>query len=156
MYPLTHFLLAFLIGLILVYYGQFNLFQAFITGLVALLIDIDHFIYYSIRKKDFSFKNAWNAAVKHKLNERTLIHHLPGFLISSLILLILFFLNKTWFLILFIGYYSHIFLDYLDIKRWLEVKRKIKFKEEGFYFKIPIYEIILIMAMIILIILLIF
>lgn len=143
MYPLTHFLISFLIGLILAEQGYFTFIQAIITGFVGLLIDMDHFIYYFAKKRDFNLRKAWNAVVRHTMEERTFIHHLPGFLISTFLLLILFFINKIWFWILFIGYYSHILLDYLNFRSWLKVKKKIKFKEEGFIFKIPLYEIIL-------------
>jgi len=152
MYPLTHFLISFFMGLLLVKYGYFSLIQAIFTGLVGLLIDLDHFISYVFIKKDFNFKNAWNAVVKHKFEERTFIHHLPGFLIFTLILIVLFFINKVWFLILAIGYYSHMFLDYFNFREWSRIKEQIKFKEEGFRFKIPLYEIILDVILILLII----
>lgn len=143
MYPLTHFLFAFLIGLIFMKNGQFSLLQAFYTGLVGLFVDVDHFVYFVFRKKDFSLKNAWNSAVKYKLEERTFIHHFPGFLIVSLVLLGLYFVNTIWFWIVLIGYYSHIFLDYFNFRKWLRLKRKnVEFKEEGFLFRVPIYEII--------------
>ncbi|MBT3690634.1 metal-dependent hydrolase [Candidatus Woesearchaeota archaeon] len=143
MYPLTHFLVAFFIGLIMVKYGSFTLLQALYAGLVGLLIDVDHFISFVIKKDDFSLKHAWNATVKYKLEERTFIHHFPGFIIVSLILLLLYFIGGPWFWILLIGYYSHIFLDYFNFRKWLRLKRKsLNFKEEGFFFKIPIYEIV--------------
>ena len=152
MYPLTHFLISFFIGLLLVSQGYFTYLQAFITGLVGLLIDVDHFVCYAL-KRSFNFKKAWNAAVLHKLKERTLVHHLPGFLVSTLILVILFFVSKVWFWILFIGYYSHMILDYINFGKWLRVKKKIKFEEEGFFFKVPLYEIVLEIILVLLIIL---
>jgi hypothetical protein len=142
MYPLTHFLVAWLIGLLMVKNGNFTPLQALYTGLVGMLIDIDHFICFVLRKKDFSLKDAWNAAVKHKLEERTFIHHLPGFLIISLVLVGLFFVNKIYFWILLIGYYSHMILDYFNLREWMGIRKSIKFKEEGFIFRIPLVEII--------------
>jgi hypothetical protein len=156
MYPLTHFLAPFLVGLILVNFGYFTFNHALIAGLIGLLIDVDHFLYYFTIKRDFNFKNAWNSAVNHKFEERTFIHHLPGFLIFTTIIIALFFINKTWFLILTIGYYLHMVLDYFNFKSWLRIKQKVKFNEEGFVFKIPLYEIILDLILIFLIIIFIF
>ena len=152
MYPLTHFLVSFFIGLVLVKQGYFSMLQALYTGLVGLLIDIDHFVYFVIKKKSFNFKDAWNSAIKHTLDERTsLVHLLPGFLIFSFLILVLFFISKIWFWIFFIGYYSHMVLDFLNFKKWLEVNKRFRFKEEGFLFNVPLYEIVFICILVILI-----
>lgn len=151
MYPLTHFLISFFVGLFLVKSGYFSMLQALYTGLVGLLIDVDHFVYFVIKKKNLSFRDAWNAAIRHSLDERTFIHHLPGFLIFNLLLIGLFFISKIWFWIFFIGYYSHMLLDYFNFKKWSEIKGNVKFKEEGFMFRIPKYEIVLDVIILILI-----
>ncbi len=157
MYPLTHFLVAFFIGLVLVKNGQFTLLQAVYTGLVGLLIDVDHFISFVIKKDDFSLKDAWNAAVINYHGEykfmRTFLHHFIGFIIVSLLLIVLYFVGGQWFWILLIGYYSHIFLDYFNFRKWLKLKRKsVEFKEEGFLFRVPLYEVVLDIILVILLI----
>ncbi len=144
MYPLTHFLVAFFIGILMVVYHNFSYLDAFITGLVGLLIDIDHYIYYIVKKKNLSFRSAWNAAINGVFGwkERTFIHHLPGFFIITLILVLLFFVSKLWFWILFIGYYSHMILDYVDFDKWFGKDKKIGFNLFGLIISVHKYELV--------------
>ena len=156
MYPLTHFLVAFFIGLLMVKYNGFGYLHALYTGLFGLLIDVDHFIYYVTKKRDFNLRNAWNASVKYMFygKDRMFIHHLSGFFIMVCILVILFFISKIWFWIVFIGYFSHMVLDYIEFVKWFGKDKKVKFNLFGFIIKVHIYELIFDMILVILLFLL--
>jgi len=146
MYPQTHFLFSFLIGLIFVSLGigGINYQTAILIGLAGMLIDIDHFIVYIIRYKykDFSVKHAFNRAVTGLYKGRSFIHHQIGFLIMTLIILRLYTINLNWFYIIGLGYYSHMFLDYAHLNI-LKIKGDMKIKEAGFIEKISKFEIML-------------
>ncbi|MBT3691489.1 hypothetical protein HOD75_02940 [archaeon] len=148
MYPFTHFLFAFFIGEILVKYNIFNHQIALITALIATLIDIDHFIYYGIKHKDWNLKHAWNGAVYKKEPERTFIHHKLGFILITLIIIATYFINPIISYILAIAYYSHMFLDYIP-QIFITPQKTIKTKEAGFRINIALYEIIFIILLII-------
>ena len=141
MYPQTHFLVPFALAEILVKLGLFNHKLALIAGVVGIIIDLDHYLHRIIIHHDFSVKSAWNKAIlQHDIHgERTFIHHWSGLVAVTIILLALFFLSWHVSVALFLGYYSHLFLDGLHI----HIKKRWKFKEGGLIFRIPIYEIIL-------------
>ena len=141
MYPQTHFLVPFALAEILVKLGLFNHKLALIAGVVGVIIDLDHYLHRIIIHHDFSVKSAWNKAIlQHDIHgERTFIHHWSGLVAVTIILLALFFLSWHVSVALFLGYYSHLFLDGLH----LHIKKRWKFKEGGLIFKIPVYEIIL-------------
>ncbi len=142
MNPHTHFLFAFLLAEILVKFGILSHKLAVLVALIAVLIDIDHYIYYGVKHKSWDLRKAWNAAtVTHEKGGRTFIHHRVGFLIITALVIISFYLNKTVFWILAIGYYSHIFLDYVNLDI-LRIKRSLRFKEEGFVVNVPVHEIV--------------
>jgi len=138
MYPPSHFLFAFLIAEIFVKFGMLSHEIAILVALIAVLIDIDHFIYYAAKHRDLSLRNAWNAAVvKHEKGERTFVHHFWGFLIVTLFLIGMWFVNLTTFFVIGISYYSHMLLD-----DGFFVGKTVDIKEEGFVIKYPLYEFI--------------
>lgn len=142
MYPQTHFLFSFLIALIFAKYGVFDYKIALVIALVAVLVDLDHFILYIIKRKDWSLKDAWNADVKGKFRHaRTFIHHYLGFALITIIIIVLFFVNKNLFWIFSLGYYSHMFLDsaHLNI---LKIKEKLVIKRFGFIERINKFELL--------------
>ncbi len=154
MYPQSHFLFSFLIALIFVKYEVFDYKIAFFIAIFALLIDIDHYINFAIRRGDYSLKDAWNTVTVRHFKGRTFIHYYFGFVLITLLIIFLFFMNKTWFWIVGLSYYSHIFLDYAKLNI-LKIKEKMIIKEEGFVAKINKFEILFDIFMIIGIILLI-
>ena len=141
MYPQTHFLFSFFLATIFVKLGVFNYKIALLIAGIAVFMDIDHFIVYALKKHDCSLKDAWNGAVKGKYKGRTFIHHYSGFILITLIIIALFFLNKTGFYILGLAYYSHMFLDYTKLNI-LNIKGKITIKEVGFTEKINKFELL--------------
>ncbi|MBR9706051.1 hypothetical protein GOV14_03390 [Candidatus Pacearchaeota archaeon] len=141
MHPPTHFLFAFLLGEVFVKFNLLSHELALIAGIIGLLIDLDHYIYYIIVHKNFSLKGAWNAAVVHHEHERTFIHHESGFLLVTIFILLLSIFRLDWFLVVAIGYYSHVFLDYAHLNIF-NIRKIIKEKEGGFVIRYPLYELI--------------
>ena len=143
MYPLTHFLFPLFLAEIFVKFGILNHWTALGAGIFGVLIDIDHIISYVIRHKNLNIRKAWNASVKINEKARTFIHHAAGIVLMTLIIVILFFVNKTAFWIAAIGYYSHMFLDKIDWRRVLKLKRRIIIEKFGFYIRLSFFEIML-------------
>lgn len=141
MYPQSHFLFAFLIASIFVKYGIFDYKIALLIAVFAVLVDIDHFINFVVKKGDYSLKDAWNAGVLKHMRERTFIHYYLGFILITFVIILLFFLNRTWFWIIGISYYSHMFLDYAKLNV-LKIKGKVTIKEAGFVEKINKFELL--------------
>ncbi len=141
MYPQTHFLMPFVLAEILVKFGLLNHNLALLAGMVGVFIDIDHYLHRVIVHHDFSLKSAWNKAItQHDIHgERTFIHHWKGLIGITIIFLVLALFNWNLSLVLFFAYYSHLLLDKIHV----HIKRKIKFKEGGLLFRIPLYEVIL-------------
>ena len=139
MYPITHFLFAFLIGGVLVELGFWGGGMVWVIGLIAVFIDIDHLISYGILHRDFNPQHAWNGAVVKHEHERTFIHHRLGFVLITILIAGIYFISFDWFLILAIGYYSHMFLDYAHLNIF-GVRGDFCEDVEGFVMKIPKYE----------------
>ena len=154
MYPQSHFLFSFLIALIFVKFGVFDYKIALLVGVVAVLIDLDHYITFIFKYKEMNFKDAWNKAVKGIYAGRSFIHHTIGFVLITTLIILLYYFNKTWFWIIGIGYYTHMFLDYAHLNV-LKIKEKMTIKEFGITERINKFEILFDIFLIIGIILLI-
>ncbi|MBU0894161.1 MAG: metal-dependent hydrolase [Nanoarchaeota archaeon] len=141
MYPQTHFLFSWLVGLIFVKLGFFNYKIALFVGLIGLFVDIDHYIKFVFSKGDFNLKDAFNRMARGVFSGRSFIHHWIGFVIITLIVVFLYLFNKNLFWILSLGYYSHIFLDYAHLNV-LKIKGKLIIKEFGFVEKVDKFEIL--------------
>lgn len=139
MYPQTHFLLALFLGEILVRFGILGQKAVVVTAVLAVLIDLDHWVAFIIRHKKYSFKKAWNAATISHENERTFIHHKTGFIVMVSLLVIFLFVNRLVFWVLGTAYLSHMFLDYVHVIE----RKKFKFKELGFWMNITGFELAL-------------
>ncbi len=148
MYPQTHFLVPFVLAEILVKFGLLNHNLALLAGLAGVFIDLDHYLHRVIIHHDFSVKSAWNKAItQHDAHgERTFIHYWKGLIGVTIILLILAFFNWNLSIVFFFAYYSHLLLDGIHI----HIKKRIKFREMGLIFRIPKYEIILDICLIVL------
>ena|SRR3989338_5277916 len=146
MYPQSHFLLPFVLGLGFVKLEVLDIKLALIAGLLGVLIDIDHYIAFLYYYKDFNIKHVWNAAVvKGDPIERTFIHHKIGFVVMTKIIEVLLLFNPLYSLVLALGYYTHLLLDYIHLIIPLQTfkhPKKIVFVEDGFTVKLPVYEIL--------------
>ena len=141
MYPQKHFLFSYLIGLIFAKIGIISYKVAFFVALVGLFIDIDHYIVFIFKRKNMSFKDAWNKAVKGLYHGRSFIHHWAGFILITIIVILLYFLNRNLFWIIGLGYYSHMFLDYVHLNV-LKIREKIIIKKFGIVERINKFEVL--------------
>jgi hypothetical protein len=142
MLPQTHFLLPFLIVLGLTKFNILSWKLALISGIIAVVIDLDHLVEHFIhsKKNKLSIFRTWNNSMKyHKFSQRSLIHHWQGFLIITGALLIILIFNWQSALILAIAYYSHLLLDYIHLKR----DKYLRFKIGRFFIKETHTEIII-------------
>lgn len=139
MYPHSHLLAGLAAGSVAHNFGYLNYQEMFLVAGLAVLVDLDHYVYYAVKHKTLNFVNAWQAAIKGKEDgERTAVHHFTGLAIFSVFLIALWFFNEKWSLVLGLAYYSHFLLDYLPAK-----KEGLKFKLSKLDFKLSYTEIFL-------------
>ena len=117
--------------------------MALLVGIIGLLVDLDHYVTFIIKYKerDFSIRDAWNRAVKGMYRGRSFIHHNIGITWITIILFLLFFWNRYWFWVFSLGYYSHLFADYVHLN-FLKIRENVTIKEEGFIMKINKFELL--------------
>ena len=124
MLPKYHLFIGFIASILIYFLFNITLFQTAIVFISSLLIDIDHYLLYIFRKKDFSLINSikyfkerrkrWllMKPEKRKHHKRAIfIFH--GIEFWLLLVIISIYFNLIWFVLL--GILIHIFLDYLDI-----------------------------------------
>ncbi len=131
----THFLFPFFLALILAKLQILPVSLAVLAGVIGVIIDIDHYVEHILHQKKnrFSISSTWNNSMKyHRFAQRSFIHEGLGIGIISLLLLPLLILNVQYFLAISLGYYTHIFLDYIKVKKphYLNLKLgKLYFRE---------------------------
>jgi hypothetical protein len=120
--PKYHILLGFIFSLALFFiFPSIKLIGAGIIFLSSFLIDVDHYIYYVLKKKDTNFKKSVNyflikrkKLIKIKIEERNKLYSGFCFLhgIESFIILFLagIFISRYFLFVLF-GFAFHLFLD---------------------------------------------
>jgi hypothetical protein len=125
MIPRYHIILGFLFSLILfLIFPNIILIEAGIIFFSSFLIDVDHYIFYILKSKDLSLRNAikYFLANRKKLKKispekRNKFYSGFCFLHGIEVLLILFLLGifvSKYFLLIFIGFTFHICLDILE------------------------------------------
>ena len=120
MLPHTHFLFPYVIGLLLNTFNYLHWKATLLAGLIGMFIDIDHYIEHIMHAKTnrFSIKATWNNSIKlHKFEQRSFIHHWQGIIAISIILIILYYFVPVYSLGIALGYFSHLFLDYIFHKK---------------------------------------
>jgi len=142
MYPQTHFLASLLTGMIFSKFGVFDYKVALFVGLAGMFVDIDHFIVFVLKYKEMNFKHAFNQAVKGLYHGRSFIHHQIGIVLMTLVIVALYFYSQTWFWIIGLGYYSHLFIDYAHLNI-LKIKGKMTIEEFGIIERINKFEVLL-------------
>ena len=150
--PHTHFLFPFVIAFILSKLNIISWKFALVCGFIGAFVDIDHYVEHILHSKSnkFSLKDTWNNAMRfHHFEERSFIHDINGAAILTVIFVIILFFNWKISLILAIGYYSHLFLDYIHINK----ERFLKWKISTLYIRESnlemIVDIILVIVLII-------
>ena len=123
MYPIPHLIMSLVpFVLISLVYGWLGIF----FWLGAVFVDFDHYIWYVIRKRDFSLKNAYIYGKKITEEESYLhIFHTVEFLILISIWALY---SKLIFMIV-LGLAFHMVIDFGDM-----INRKIFFARNFFYF----------------------
>lgn len=135
MLPHTHFLFPLFIGLILYKLKYFSLELVIIAALAGVFVDADHYIENIIhnKKNPFSLIATWNHSTRyHKISYRSFIHEKKGAILITVILVIISFFHQKLAIALALGYYSHLLLDYILLKRSESIRfklGKISFKE---------------------------
>jgi len=132
-----HILLGILFSFSLVYFFNISPSAAVVIFLSSVLIDIDHYILYICKTRDFSLKNAYNYSVKSKkiwlgLSPKKREKYKTSFMflhgIEFLALLVaLSFLSKFFFYI-FLGVFFHLLADWLELL-YLNLPLYLKFSQ---------------------------
>ncbi len=117
MYPHTHMLFPFFIGEILVKLGYVNQKFVFIAVFVGVFIDIDHLLKHLYLTGEFSLRRTWNAGVVKHEQDRTFLHHIPAIMTLTVLFAFLCLYYPYWTLAVALGYYSHMLLDHISLKR---------------------------------------
>ena len=125
MLPKYHILLGFIFSAILfLIFPSINIISAGVIFLSSFLIDVDHYIYYVFKKKDFSLKRAykWFVEKNNRLSRlgprKKRKYKFPILFFHNfelIIFLILFSLLNIIFLYILIGFLFHLLLDYLKM-----------------------------------------
>jgi len=124
MLPKHHIIFGAIISLVLYLFTTLTLTQTLIIFLSSFLLDFDHYIFYFIKTKDFSFKNAIKYHIKKRkkwlklpLNKRNCFKH-TILLFHGIefwaILIILSALNSI-FLFILLGIAIHMSLDFIEL-----------------------------------------
>lgn len=137
MLPKWHFLFGAIFSLALFFLFDVNLLNSSITFLASVFIDIDHYVWYVQRKKDFSLKRSYLWYKKQVNPQRPFFHVLHTVEILTLFLVLSYFYG--FFLFLFIGILFHSIFDLIEIiyKKELSAREfsliRYFYKGKGFY-----------------------
>lgn len=123
MLPKSHIISGFVFSILIYFIFSITVLQAFLIFFASVFIDFDHYLWFVIKKKDFSLKKAykWFKEKKKKylsLNLKERQEYKKTFLIfhgieALLIVFLLAYLNKL-FLYVLIGMVFHLVLDYIE------------------------------------------
>ena len=126
MYPKQHIIFGFLFSLIIfLIFPQIEWIGFTAIFLSSFLIDVDHYLVYVIKEKDWNLKNAYNwyiesekksqsLSLKEQKNSPSPIFVLHGIEILVIIALLGIFFSKL-FLFIFVGFSFHFLLDAIHI-----------------------------------------
>lgn len=127
MYPLTHAIFGALVSLLIwAIFPSITWWQILLIFASSILIDVDHYLWYAVKKKDWSLRRAYNWHMKkseifRKMpeKERSKYKHLVMILHGAefwIFVILLIFLDEV-FLFILIGIAIHMVLDYIDLYR---------------------------------------
>ena len=121
MYPSQHLFIGIVFSLILFFiFPTIGILGATIVALSSVLIDVDHYFYYLIKKNDFNLKNSYkwyNEKIKKIFTlpkEKRLEYYHGAYILHGfevLFLLSLLSLISPYFLFILTGFNLHLFLD---------------------------------------------
>jgi len=125
MYPSQHLALGIIFSIILLFFfPKIALIGFLLIILSTFFVDVDHYLYYVYKKRDWSLKNAYNYYIKivKKLKKTPrkercrykcdviIFHGIEFWIILALLSLI-----HIFFFYIFIGVMFHMFLDFLAL-----------------------------------------
>lgn len=143
MYPSQHLIFGTIFAiLVFAIFPQIGFLNFFLIIASTVLIDVDHYLAYAVKKKDWNLKNSYkwfmeNTKKFHSFprEKRNKVYGAWCFLhgIEILILLFLFHFVSKIFLFILVGFGFHLILDYLHNS--LRMDRIDKFSTIYDYFK---------------------
>ena len=142
MNPHTHFLFPFVLGLLFTKLGFFSWELALLAGIIGAFVDMDHYIEHILhsKKNRFSLKSTWNNSMKyHTFRQRSFIHDTNGAIILGFLFIILSFFWWQIALSFALGYYSHLLLDKIHLRK----KQFLGWKNLHLYMHISYEEFLL-------------
>jgi len=114
MFPKWHILLGIIFSILLYILFKITLFQTLLVFLSSVLIDIDHYLFFVKRKKEFSLKKAfnWHKKLVGK-QHKPIMHVFHTIEFVTLILILSFFWDI--FVFVLIGILFHSIIDIIDM-----------------------------------------
>ncbi len=123
MYPRQHVILGAIFSLMLYFLFHANLVNSLIVFLSSVLIDADHYLFYAIGKRDFSYTGAYSWHVEQEIKAKRMAKkgirkrgpfHLFHTIEFHILLLLLSFSNAIFFYAL-VGFVFHSAVDFVDL-----------------------------------------
>ena len=165
MYPQSHLLFPLFIGELLVKLSIVDQRFVLVAVLVGVFIDIDHLFKHLYLTGEFSIRKTWNAGIVKHEQDRTFLHHIPAIMTMTVIFAVLCIYYPYWTLAVALGYYSHMLLDHISLRRgfvdYITTKeswglwKPVKIKIFGLQMRLAkheiVFDILLIVGLIILI-----
>ena len=127
MFPKYHLIISLIVILAL-----FPIYKFWTIGILfgGYLIDFDHYLWYILRKRDFSLKKAYKYSLpENKISKEKDVLHIFHVWEFWVIMLILSFFN-IFFTLVFIGMIIHLIMDFIDLHRDL---RRIEDRAFSFF-----------------------
>jgi hypothetical protein len=148
MKPLSHLIFGIIFSLILlIIFPKIGFFGFFIIFLSSVFIDVDHYLYYVLKRKNFNLKNSFywyvNNGEKYysfpESKRKTLyfgLCFLHGIEVIFLLFLLLIVFKNPVFLFLSTGFLFHQFIDFIDLnKKKLPTHKVLSFTSSILYAK---------------------
>lgn len=153
MYPQTHLLFPLFIGELLAKLGYVEQRFVLVAVFVGVFIDIDHLLKHLYLTGELSIRKTWNAGIVKHEQDRTFLHHLPAIMTLTVVFAVLCLYYPYWTLAVALGYYSHMLLDHISLKRgfvdYITTKeslgfwKPVKIKIRGFQIQLARHDIAL-------------
>jgi hypothetical protein len=123
MLPKTHAIIGLVFSILIYILFKINVIDALLIFLSSIFIDVDHYLLFAIRNKDFSLKNAYktqkNSYLEHKKNktktitEKKILHVFHTLEFFIFILILSYFWNIFFFV--FLGMLIHTIFDMIEM-----------------------------------------
>lgn len=146
MYPKQHIFFGITFSLLLlIIYPQISLIGFFLLFFSSVLIDVDHYLYYLLKKKDWSLRRAYKWFMSNEKKFLSLprklrnnyhggFFFLHGVEVLFILILLTMFVSKYFFFI-FIGIFFHLLLDIVDETKYKDRIDKFSVLYDFFKFK---------------------